>query len=76
MIPPRLAAAVRPRNAPEALFELRTLPGEQGQVDWAHFRRREVLGGLRTLFTFAREPHFVTAANQNDPSQNDSSSRR
>ena len=31
---------LRPRRSPEAFFELRTLPGEQAQVDWAHCGRR------------------------------------
>lgn len=43
---------LRPRKAPEAFLVLRTLPGEQAQVDWAHFGQRKVLGGLRTLFAF------------------------
>ena len=43
---------LRPRRAPEAFFELSTLPGEQGQVDWAHFGRRRVRGGWRTLWAF------------------------
>ena len=28
----------RPQPMPEAYLRLRTLPGEQAQVDWAHFR--------------------------------------
>ena len=32
-----LVARLRPRPAAEAYLRLRTLPGEQGQVDWAHF---------------------------------------
>lgn len=43
---------LRPRKAPEAFFELRTLPGEQAQVDWADFGRRKVPGGARRLFAF------------------------
>lgn len=43
---------LRPRRAPEAFFELRTLPGEQAQVDWAHFGSRPVPGGRRTLWAF------------------------
>lgn len=43
---------LRPRKAPEAFFELRTLPGEQAQVDWAHFGTRVVAGGRRTLLAF------------------------
>lgn len=30
-------AQYRPRPTAEAYLRLRTLPGEQGQVDWAHF---------------------------------------
>lgn len=44
--------SLRPRKSPEAFFELRTLPGEQAQVDWAHFGSHKVQGGSRTLFAF------------------------
>lgn len=43
---------LRPRVAPEAFLSLRTLPGEQAQVDWAHFGEREVPGGRRRLLAF------------------------
>jgi transposase len=43
---------LRPRKSPEAFFELRTLPGEQAQVDWAHFGSHKVQGGSRSLFAF------------------------
>ncbi len=43
---------LRPRRVPEAFFELRTLPGEQAQVDWAHFGKRSVVGGERRLYAF------------------------
>lgn len=43
---------LRPEKAPEAFFALRTLPGEQAQVDWADFGRRAVEGGHRRLFAF------------------------
>jgi transposase len=43
---------LRPRKAPEAFFELRTLPGEQAQVDWAHFGSLQVQGGQRKLLAF------------------------
>ena len=33
----RVIARLRPRPAAEAYLRLRTLPGEQGQVDWGHF---------------------------------------
>jgi hypothetical protein len=32
-----LIACLRPRPKAEAFLRLRTLPGEQAQVDWAHF---------------------------------------
>ena len=43
---------LRPRKSPEAFFALRTLPGEQAQVDWAHFGTRKVEGGERRLYAF------------------------
>ena len=32
-----LIAQHRPRKTPEAFLRLKTLPGEQAQVDWGHF---------------------------------------
>lgn len=46
------ALGLRPRRVKEAFFELRTLPGEQAQVDWAHFGSRRVEGGERRLYAF------------------------
>ncbi len=43
---------LRPKKAPEAFLRLRTLPGEQAQVDWAHFGHRQVEGGQRRLLAF------------------------
>ena len=43
---------LRPRKAPEAFLRLRTLPGEQAQVDWAYFGQRRVEGGQRRLWAF------------------------
>jgi transposase len=43
---------LRPRQAPEAFLVLRTLPGEQAQVDWAYFGERSVEGGRRRLWAF------------------------
>ena len=43
---------LRPRKAAEAFLELRTLPGEQAQVDWASFGERRVEGGTRRLWAF------------------------
>lgn len=37
-----LVALHRPRRAAEAYLRLRTLPGEQAQVDWAHFSKIDV----------------------------------
>ena len=45
-------ATLRPRRAAEAYLELRTLPGEQAQVDWASFGRHKVAGGERPLAAF------------------------
>ena len=46
------ALGLRPRRAPEAFFELRPLPGQEAQVDWAHFGTRKVVGGTRRLYAF------------------------
>ena len=35
-------ARFRPRAAAEAFLRLRTLPGEQAQVDWGHFGHMEI----------------------------------
>lgn len=42
----------RPRPPAEAFLRLRTLPGEQGQVDWAHFGVVEIGGSTRPLVAF------------------------
>ena len=42
----------RPRPVAEAYLRLRTLPGEQGQVDWAHFGKLTVGNAVRTLWAF------------------------
>jgi len=38
----RYVACVRPTTQREAYFRLRTLPGEQAQVDWGHFGRIKI----------------------------------
>jgi transposase len=43
---------LRPRRQAEAFLELRTLPGEQAQVDWASFGKVKVNGGERRLSAF------------------------
>lgn len=45
-------AFYRPRRAAEAFLRLRTLPGEQAQVDWAHFGKVKIGNALRGLFAF------------------------
>jgi transposase len=47
-----IVARYRPRQATEAYLRLRTLPGEQGQVDWAHFGRFVVGRARRPLMAF------------------------
>ena len=42
----------RPSAPAEAYMRLRTLPGEQAQVDWAHFGKVGVDGGERKLYVF------------------------
>jgi len=43
----------RPRHQPEAYLRLRTLPGEQAQVDWGHFGKVQIGRAVRTLSAFA-----------------------
>ncbi len=48
----RIVNRLRPRKPAEAFQRLRTLPGEQAQVDWAHFGKLEVGRAQRTLWAF------------------------
>ncbi len=43
---------LRPRPKAEAYLRLRTLPGEQVQVDWGHFGHVEIGGATRALMAF------------------------
>ncbi len=45
-------AQLRPRRPSEAYLRLRPLPGEQAQVDWAHFGKVQVGRALRPLMAF------------------------
>ncbi|MFZ4580715.1 MAG: IS21 family transposase [Myxococcota bacterium] len=45
-------ARLRPRRPSEAFLRLRTLPAEQGQVDWAHFGQVQVGRATRKLYGF------------------------
>lgn len=42
----------RPRRSREAYLRLRTLPGEQGQVDWGHFGHLDIGRARRPLMAF------------------------
>jgi transposase len=47
-----LIALYRPRAPAEAYLRLRTLPGEQAQVDWGHFGKIRIGRAQRTLMAF------------------------
>ena len=47
-----IVARLRPRPAAEAYLRLRTLPGEQSQVDWAHFGKFTIGRAVRPLMAF------------------------
>jgi transposase len=48
----RYVRTVRPAAKSEAYFHLATLPGEQGQVDWASFGKVRIGAALRALSCF------------------------
>lgn len=48
----RVVARFRPRPAAEAFLRLKTLPGEQAQVDWGHFGKVQIGAALRVLWAF------------------------
>ena len=43
---------LRPRPLPEAYLRLKTLPGEQAQVDWGHFGHIQIGNAKRPLMAF------------------------
>ena len=43
---------LRPRKQPEAYLRLKTLPGEQAQVDWGHFGHIQIGQAKRPLMAF------------------------
>lgn len=47
-----VVARFRPRKPAEAYLRVRTLPGEQAQVDWGHFGKHQVGGAARPLLAF------------------------
>jgi transposase len=48
----RVIGRLRPRKPAEAFQRLRTLPGEQAQVDWAHFGKLPIGRAQRPLWAF------------------------
>jgi transposase len=48
----RIVGRHRPRKPAEAFLRLKTLPGEQAQVDWAHFGKFQVGQAQRVLWGF------------------------
>lgn len=48
----QLVARLRPLPSAEAYLRLKTLPGEQAQVDWAHFGHLEIGKARRPLVAF------------------------
>jgi transposase len=48
----RVVGRLRPKKPAEAFQRLRTLPGEQAQVDWAHFGKLQVGRAARPLWAF------------------------
>ena len=47
-----MVARLRPKKIAEAYLRLRTLPGEQGQVDWGHFGYMTIGKAKRPLMAF------------------------
>jgi len=47
-----LVSTMRPRQPAEAYLRLRTLPGEQMQIDWAHFGKLQIGRAQRPLMGF------------------------
>jgi transposase len=47
-----IVARYRPSPPAEAYLRLRTLPGDQAQVDWGSFGKLDVHGGVRKLYAF------------------------
>ena len=56
-----LIAHHRPRPQPEAYLRLKTLPGEQAQVDWGHFGKLTIGKAERTLMAFVMVLSFSRA---------------
>lgn len=48
----RIVGRLRPKKPAEAFQRLRTMPGEQAQVDWAHFGKLQIGRAQRPLWAF------------------------
>ncbi len=48
----RIVSRLRPKKPAEAFQRLRTMPGEQAQVDWAHFGKLHIGRAQRPLWAF------------------------
>ena len=48
----RIVSGLRPRKPAEAYLRVRTLPGEEAQVDWGHFGRLQVGRASRAVSAF------------------------
>jgi transposase len=56
-----LIARIRPKTPAEAYLKLRTLPGEQAQVDWAHFGSARIGRAERPILAFVMVLSFSRA---------------
>jgi len=57
----RIVARYRPRPTAEAFLRLRTLPGEQAQIDWGHFGHMVIGRARRALMAFVMVLSFSRA---------------
>lgn len=57
----KIVACYRPRPYVEAFVRRRTLPGEEAQVDWAHFGSLSIGRARRTLYAFVMVLSFSRA---------------
>ena len=57
----RIVARHRPRPKAEAYLRLRTLPGEQAQIDWGHFGHMTIGRARRALMAFVMVLSFSRA---------------
>src|SRR5688572_6356962 len=58
----RIVGRLRPKKPAEAFQRLRTLPGEQAQVDWAHFGKLQIGRAIRPPLGVRRGAQLLPAA--------------